>query len=244
MTNQNGKYAVVTGAAKGLGHAIAKRLLEDGVSGLAILDFDIALAEQTAANLGPNVFAIKCDVSDKDEVAAAFKIVYEKMGRVDILVNNAGITRDASLVKMTEDQWEQVIRVDLNSAFYCTKQVIAKMKEQKYGKIINVASAAAFGNPGQSNYSAAKAGLIGFTRTISKEYAKYGITANSISPGLINTDIIKTIPEDILTRMVEAVPARRLGEPEEVASVVSFLASEDSNFANGNNIMISGGMPF
>jgi NAD(P)-dependent dehydrogenase (short-subunit alcohol dehydrogenase family) len=244
MCNQNGKYAVVTGAAKGLGYAIAKRLLEDGVSGLAILDFDITLAEKTAANLGPNVFAIKCDVSDKDEVAAAFKIVYEKMPRVDILVNNAGITRDASLVKMTSDQWEQVISVDLNSAFYCTKQVIANMKEQKYGKIINVASAAAFGNPGQSNYSAAKAGLIGFTRTISKEYAKYGITANSISPGLINTDIIKTIPEEILTKMVDAVPARRLGEPEEVASVVSFLASTDSNFANGNNIMISGGMPF
>lgn len=244
MCNQNGKYAVVTGAAKGLGYAIAKRLLEDGVSGLAILDFDITLAEKTAATLGPNVFAIKCDVSDKDEVAAAFKIVYEKMPRVDILVNNAGITRDASLVKMTSDQWEQVISVDLNSAFYCTKQVIANMKEQKYGKIINVASAAAFGNPGQSNYSAAKAGLIGFTRTISKEYAKYGITANSISPGLINTDIIKTIPEEILTKMVDAVPARRLGEPEEVASVVSFLASTDSNFANGNNIMISGGMPF
>lgn len=238
----SGKYAVVTGAAKGLGKAIAKRFIEDGVEAVAIMDLDLETAAKTAEELGEKAYPVECNVAAYDDVADKFAAIYADFGRIDILVNNAGITRDATILKLTAEQWTQVINVDLNSAFYCIKQVVNNMKSQSYGKIVNVSSLAAFGNPGQANYAAAKAGVIGLTCTVAKELAGSGITVNAICPSLIKTDIIKTIPEDVLNKLVAAIPAKRVGEPEEVASVVSFLASDDSSYVTGQVIRISGGV--
>lgn len=241
MGNLNGKYAVVTGAAKGLGRAIAERFLADGVEKIALLDFDQELLNQTAEELGNKVEAYVCDVSNAQSVKNSFDEVKKSFGRIDILVNNAGITRDAMFAKMTDEQWHKVISVDLDSVYYCSKQVVSMMKEQKYGKIINMSSIAAFGNIGQSNYGAAKAGIIGLTKTMSKELAKYGITVNALCPSMINTDILKTIPEEVMAKNVVQVPARRVGEPSEVASVVSFFASDDSSYVTGEILRVAGG---
>ncbi|SMC90082.1 3-oxoacyl-ACP reductase FabG [Papillibacter cinnamivorans] len=242
MGKLDGKYAVVTGGGKGIGEAIVQRFLEDGAAGVAILDYDIELAEKTAAALGEKVFAVKCDVGDSANVAAAFKTVYEKMGRVDILVNNAGLTRDSMLHKMSEEQWRRVMSADLDGVFFCCKQVVDGMRAQNYGKIVNVSSVSAFGNPGQANYSAAKAGIIGLTRTLGKELFRYNINVNAVAPGWINTDIIKTVPKEMLEAGIKSIPARRVGEPSEVASVISFLSSDDCSFMGGSCLVIAGGL--
>lgn len=241
MGNLAGKYALVTGAAKGLGKAIAQRFLEDGVDGVAVVDYDIETLNKTAAQLGEKAFAVRCDVSDEASVQATVDAVMEKYGRIDILVNNAGITSDAMLAKMTTEQWNRVLSVDLNSVFYFTQRMIPIMKAQNYGKIINVSSLAAFGNVGQGNYAAAKAGVLGLTKTSSRELARYNVTVNAICPSLINTDIIKTVPEKVMQNILKQVPADRVGEPEEVAGVVSFLASDDSSFVTGEVIRVAGG---
>jgi len=242
MGKLNEKYAVVTGGGKGIGEAVVKRFLEDGIEGVAILDYDIELAKKTAAALGDKVFAVKCDVGDSENVAVAFQTVYEKMGRVDILVNNAGLTRDSLIHKMTEEQWKRVMSADLDGVFYCCRQVVEDMRARKYGKIVNISSVSAFGNPGQVNYSAAKAGIIGLTRTLGKELFRYNINVNAVAPGWINTDIIKTVPKEILDTGIKSIPARRVGEPSEVASVVSFLSSDDCSFMGGSCLVIAGGL--
>lgn len=242
MGKLSGKYAVVTGGAKGIGEAVVKRFLEDGAEGVAILDYDIELAKKTAEALGDKVFAVKCDVGNNADVAAAFKTVYEKMGRVDILVNNAGLTRDSMIHKMTEEQWKKVMSADLDGVFYCCRQVVEDMRTRNCGKIVNISSVSAFGNPGQANYSAAKAGIIGLTGTLGKELFRYNINVNAVAPGLINTDIIKTVPKDIMENIIKSVPARRVGQPEEVASVVAFLSSDDCSFMGGSCLVVSGGM--
>ena len=245
MGKLTGKYAVVTGAGKGIGRAIAKRFLEDDVAGVALLDMDEALVNATAKEMDPTgerVIAVKCDVSNQENVNAAFAQVNEKFGQVDILVNNAGITRDAMFHKMSIEQAMLVMNVHFYGTFYCCQAVIAGMREREYGKIINISSTSAFGNIGQTNYAASKAAIDGFTRTLALESARKNITVNSIAPGMIETDILKTIPEDIMKTKIANVPANRLGQPSEIASVASFLASDDSSWVTGNTILACGGL--
>ena len=245
MGKLTGKIAAVTGAGKGIGRAIVERFLEDDVQGVAILEWDLALAEATAKELDPTgerVLAVRCDVSDQANVNEAFAAVFEKFGRVDILVNNAGITRDAMFHKMTVEQAQQVMNVHFYGTFFCCQAVLPGMRERAYGKIVNVSSTSAFGNIGQANYSAAKAAIDGFTRTLALESARKNITVNSIAPGMVDTDILKTIPEDILKQKISNTPAQRLGAPSEIASVASFLASDDSSWVTGNCILACGGL--
>lgn len=245
MSNLTGRYAVVTGAGKGIGYAIAKRFLEDNVAGVALFDMDYELVSASAKELDPTgqrVMAVKCDVSDQANVNEAFTQVFERFGKVDILVNNAGITRDAMFHKMTVEQAKKVMDVHFYGTFYCCQAVIPGMREREYGKIVNISSTSAFGNIGQANYSAAKAAIDGFTRTLALESARKNITVNSIAPGMVNTDILKTIPENIMQQKINATPAQRLGEPSEIASVASFLASDDSSWVTGNCILACGGL--
>ena len=245
MGKLTGKFAVVTGAGKGIGRAIAERFLEDDAQGIAILDYDYELAAASAKELDPTgerVIAVKCNVASQEDVNAAFATITEKFGRVDILVNNAGITRDAMFHKMTDAQARMVLDVNFYGTFYCCQAVIPGMREREYGKIINISSTSAFGNIGQTNYAASKAAIDGFTRTLALESARKNITVNSIAPGMIETDILKTIPEDIMQQKIKSVPANRLGQPSEIASVASFLASDDSSWVTGNTILACGGL--
>ena len=245
MGKLTGKYAVVTGAGKGIGRAIAERFLQDDVAGVALFDMDVELAAATAKELDPTgkrAIAVRCDVSDPENVAQAFATVNEAFGQVDILVNNAGITRDAMFHKMTPEQAKKVMDVHFYGTFYCCQAVIGGMRDRNYGKIVNISSTSAFGNIGQANYSAAKAAIDGFTRTLALESARKNITVNSIAPGMVNTDILKTIPANIMEQKINATPAQRLGEPSEIASVASFLASDDSSWVTGNCILACGGL--
>ena len=245
MGKLTGRYAVVTGAAKGIGRAIAERFLEDDAAGIALFDMDAELVEATAKELDPTgqkVIAIRCNVADQENVNEAMKTVTDKFGRIDILVNNAGITRDAMFHKMTDAQARMVLDVNFYGTFYCCQAVIAGMREREYGKIINISSVSAFGNVGQTNYAASKAAIDGFTRTLALESARKNITVNSIAPGMIETDILKTIPADIMQQKIKNVPANRLGQPSEIASVASFLACDDSSWVTGNCILACGGL--
>lgn len=244
MGKLTGKYAVITGAGKGIGRAIAERLLEDDAAGVALFDMDEALVSATAREMDPTgekVMAVKCDVSNQENVNAAVEQVVAKFGQVDILVNNAGITRDAMFHKMTIAQAMQVMNVHFYGTFYCCQAVIGGMRERNYGKIVNISSVSALGNVGQANYTAAKSAIEGFTRTLAMENARKNITVNAIAPGMVDTDILKTIPADILEQKIKSTPAQRLGDPSEIASVVSFLASDDSSWVTGNCIMACGG---
>lgn len=237
------KIAVVTGAAQGIGAKIVERLLGDGAKVVA-LDINLEKLEETARRLddtGEKVFAMKCNISDRTDVNDTFAEIYEKLGKIDILVNNAGITRDAFFHKMSPEQWDSVMNVNLNSMFYTCQAVIPQMRAQEYGKIVNISSTSSWGNMGQANYSAAKAGVIGLTRTLAKESGIKNITVNAIAPGQIDTDMTKDLPEQIKTMALLLTPAGRMGDPSEVASVVSFLSSDDSSFVNGECISVSGG---
>lgn len=245
MSKLTGRYAVVTGAAKGIGRAIAERFLQDDVAGIALFDMDAELVAATAKELDPTgqkVIALACSVADQANVNQAMQTVTETFGRIDILVNNAGITRDAMFHKMSEEQLKLVMDVNFYGTFYCCQAVIGGMREREYGKIINISSTSSFGNIGQTNYGASKAAIDGFTRTLALESARKGITVNSIAPGMIETDILKTIPADIMAQKIKNVPANRLGQPSEIASVASFLASDDSSWVTGNCILACGGL--
>jgi len=244
MTKLLNKVAVVTGAAQGIGAAIVKRLLEDGAATVVTLDINQKQLEQAANELdatGKRVIPMKCNIADKNEVTDVFSKIYEIVGRVDILVNNAGITRDVMFHKMTQEQWDAIISVNLTSVFYCCQAVVAQMRNQEYGKIINLSSTSAWGNVGQVNYSASKAGMIGFTKSLAKELGNKNITVNAIAPGLIDTEMTRVIPETLKSMAIMLCPAGRVGNPSEVASVVSFLASDDSSFVNGECIKVCGG---
>lgn len=244
MSDFNGKVIVVTGAAQGLGKSIAERFLKDGAKGVAMLDLKEDALAAAARELDPaneRALAVTCNVSDPDSVAQAFQVVFKRFDRVDILVNNAGITRDALVHKMTNEQFDMVLKVSLYGAFYCIKQVINQMRAQGYGRIISMSSLANRGNVGQANYAAAKAGIIGLTKTLAMELGPKNVTVNCIAPSLINTDIIKTVPEKVKESMTSAVPLRRVGEPEEVASLVAYLASDEAGYISGQCVNITGG---
>ena len=238
----NGKVTIITGASQGIGRAIAEFLAEKG-SSIAI--FDIADGSETIRSIedkGGKAIYCKVDVSDLKETEKGVQTVLAELGSIDCLVNNAGITRDKPLVLMTEDEWDLVLRINLKSVFACTKTVIRHMLK-KGGSIVNIASIAGLmGNPGQANYAASKAGMIGFTKTVAKEYGKKGIRANAVAPGFIRTDMTAALDEKYRETMTQAVPLRRPGEPRDVASVVYFLLSDYSSYVTGEVINVSGGL--
>lgn len=244
MGKVSGRYAVVTGAAQGIGAAIVKRLYEDGAEGIAILDMNLEMAQKTAALIDPTgtrIIAMKCNVGSKEDVESVFKEIYDKFKRIDILVNNAGIIRDSIFHKMTYEQWDAVITVNLDGMFYCCKQVVPGMRQQKYGKIVNVSSISAFGNAGQCNYAASKAGIIGFSKSLAKELGRNNCTVNVIVPGFIDTDMMASVPDNIMAEYLKAIPMQRLGSPDELAAATSFFCCDDSSFVTGTSIVCCGG---
>lgn len=237
-----GKRAVVTGGAKGIGEAIVTRFYNEGAAAVAIIDINLEMAKETAKKIDPSgekVFAFSCNVADYDDTERCFKEIYEKIGGVDILVNNAGLNRDRTLCKMSKEEWYDVLNVDLNALFNTCKQVAPAMKEQEYGKIVNMSSIGFLGGHGQTNYAAAKAGVLGFTRSLARELAKHNITVNAVCPAGVMTDMLKTIEPELLEKKMAAFPRKRPAMPEEIASVVLFLSSDDSSFVNGEKIIVT-----
>ncbi len=238
MGKFDGKVAVITGGARGIGEAMVKRFVEDGATVIS-LDLNLEQVEATAKPLG--AVGMKCDVGNEAEVQAVFGEIIEKYGTIDILINNAGITRDAILHKMSDEYWNAVINVNLNSLFYCCKAVLPTMRKQGSGKIINLSSSSAWGNAGQTNYSASKGAVIGFTRSLAKESGLKNINVNCIAPAMIDTEMTRAMPEDVADMAVMLTPLGRKGQPSEVASVASFLASDDASFITGECIQTGGG---
>lgn len=238
--NLEGKIAFVTGAGRGIGRAIALELAARGAI-VTVADIDAEAAAQTAADAGNGSVGVSLDVSNVDNVNAAVATTVETFGRIDILVNNAGINRDAMLWKMTDEQWDRVLSVDLSGVFYTCRAVANQMRTQKYGRIVNVASASWMGNVGQTNYAAAKAGVVGLTRSISKELARSNVIANAVCPGFISTEMTRSIPEKIFDAQIEKIPMQRVGDPEDVARVIAFLSSDDAAYVTGEVINIGGG---
>lgn len=240
-----GKVAIVTGSARGLGKAIVARLAKEGAK-VVVTDLDQAGCDAVVDDIkaaGGDAMAVACNVTDRSAVQALAASTLERFGKIDILVNNAGITKDATLKKMTDDQWDAVINVNLKSVFICTQEISKYMVEQKSGRVISMSSLAGVeGNFGQTNYSASKAGVIGMTKTWSKELGKNNVTANVIAPGFMNTEMTKTIPQNIVDQMLSRIPVGRMGEPEEIAAAVVYLASDEAGFVNGVTLNINGGM--
>jgi len=240
------KIALVTGGSKGIGKSIALKLAEDGYDIAFTYSSDENAAHDTLEELnklGSNALSIKKDMSIEEDVKEAIKEIEEKLGTVDVLVNNAGITRDGLLMKMKTEDFDRVIEVNLRSVFLTTREVIRPMMKKRYGKIINVSSVVGImGNAGQANYAASKAGVIGFTKSIAKEFASRGIRANAIAPGFVETDMTKVLKEDVKEEMLKNIPLGYFAKPEDVANLVSFLASEKSDYITGQVIQIDGGM--
>jgi 3-oxoacyl-[acyl-carrier protein] reductase len=240
------KIAIVTGGSRGIGRAISLAFAKEGAD-VAIIYLEKEQEAKEVINeitaVGRKCMAFNVDVSDFEEVNAIVEVVVETFGQIDILVNNAGITRDITLKKMSKEMWDEVIDVNLNGVFNCTKAVTDHMRKRKTGRIINISSIIGFtGNIGQTNYAAAKSGILGFTKALAREVARVGITVNAIAPGFINTDMMKTIPENIKRQLLEQMPMGRFGEPHEVANVAVFLALEDSSFITGTVVHINGGL--
>jgi len=241
-----GKTAVVTGSGRGLGKAIAFKLAQMGAN-IVLNDIagseDIDTTAEEFKSLGYNVVVTKGDVRNPDDVENMVKTAIEAFGSIDILVNNAGITRDTLLIRMTEKDWDDVLDINLKGAFLCTKAVAKVMIKQRSGKIINIASVSGvMGNAGQANYSASKAGLIGLTKSTARELASRGITCNAVAPGFIQSKMTEVLPEKIKEEYLNSIPLKRFGTPDDVANVVGFLASPDSDYINGQVIHIDGGL--
>ncbi|MDA8457407.1 acetoacetyl-CoA reductase [Acidovorax sp. GBBC 3334] len=241
----NQKIAYVTGGMGGIGTAICQRLHKDGFKVIAgcgpTRDHAKWLAEQKA--LGFTFYASVGNVGDWDSTVAAFTHARAEFGTVDVLVNNAGITRDRMFLKMSREDWDAVIETNLNSMFNVTKQVVGDMVEKGWGRIINISSVnGEKGQAGQTNYSAAKAGMHGFSMALAQELATKGVTVNTVSPGYIGTDMVKAIRPDVLEKIVATVPVKRLGEPSEIASIIAWLASEEGGYATGADFSVNGGL--
>lgn len=240
------RLALVTGGSRGIGRAIALTLGKNGcdiaVNYNASAEAAEALCEELAA-LGARASAFRADVSDRTQVEALFKAVEAGMGPVEILVNNAGITRDNLLMRMKPEEWDAVLAANLSSAFYCTKEAIRGMAKARWGRIVNIASVVGLvGNAGQANYSASKAGLIGFSKSVAREYAARGVTVNVVAPGFIGTDMTGVLKEQVKEAILGQIPLGRMGSPEDVARAVAFFASEESSYVTGQVLAVDGGM--
>jgi len=235
----------VTGAAQGIGRAIALLLARNGAD-IVVSDINLEKAEETAKEIraiGPKATAVKVDVSNLSDVERMVEALIEKLAKIDILVNNAGITRDKLILRMTEEDWDAVLGVNLKGTFNCTKTVIRHMAKQRSGKIVNIASVVGeMGNAGQANYSASKAGVIGLTKTIAREYAQRGINVNAIAPGYIETPMTDALPEKAKEELKKLIPMERLGKPEDVAEAVFFLVCEESSYITGQVLNVNGGI--
>ncbi len=240
-----GKVALVTGAARGIGRSTAMLLAEEGAKlGLVDIEPEVKDTEKEIKKNGEEVLAVVLDVSDAEQVHRGVNEITRKLGSVDILVNNAGIVHHINyLTAMKHEEWEKEIKVNLFGAFHFIKEVLDEMMEKRWGRIINMSSGAATGGlHKQAGYAASKAGILGLTMTVTLECARYGITCNAILPGLVNTELVQMMPEDLRKRANSVIPARRLGEMEEVAHLISFLASDHAAYINGAQITIDGGM--
>ena len=235
----------MTGAAQGIGRAIALLLARNGAD-IVVSDINLEKAEETAKEIraiGPKATAVKVDVSNLSDVERMVEAIIEKLAKIDILVNNAGITRDKLILRMTEEDWDAVLGVNLKGTFNCTKTVIRHMAKQRSGKIVNIASVVGeMGNAGQANYSASKAGVIGLTKTIAREYAQRGINVNAIAPGYIETPMTDALPEKAKEELKKLIPMERLGKPEDVAEAVLFLVCEESSYITGQVLNVNGGI--
>ncbi|MFA6209953.1 MAG: 3-oxoacyl-[acyl-carrier-protein] reductase [Candidatus Obscuribacterales bacterium] len=238
------QVAVVTGSGRGIGRAISHALAKEGAK-VVISDINEELCKQTTAEFekeGFQAIAVPCNVTDSASVAKMVEAIVAKWGRIDILVNNAGITRDNLFMRMSEEHWQAVIDTNLTSAFKVTQPIIKVMSKQRSGRIVNIASTSGVhGNFGQVNYAAAKSGLIGFTKTIALEYASRNITSNAIAPGFIDTDMTKALGEEIIKNILDRVPLKRMGTPEDIAAAVVFLAGPGS-YVTGQVLEVSGGL--
>ena len=245
------RAALVTGASRGIGRAIGLRFAEEGcevaVNYVAEAGRDNAaeadeVAEQIRA-LGPQAICVEADVTDLEAVEDMVAYVIQRLGKLDILVNNAGITRDRTLKKLSKEDWDRVIEVNLTGAFHCARAVIDHMRERRCGRIISISSVVAqIGNIGQTNYGASKAGLIGFTRSLAREVARRGITVNAVAPGFIDTEMTQAMPDDIKEQVTATIPLGRMGTPEDVANVALFLASDAASYITGQMLSVNGGL--
>ena len=240
------RVAYVTGGMGGIGTSICKRLCNDGYTVVAGCGPKSPRKDKWVADMRAQGFDIHCsegNVSDWDSTKAAFDKVKSEIGDVDILINNAGITRDGQFRKMTREQWTEVIDTNLNSLFNVTKQVIDGMADRGWGRIVNISSVnGQKGQFGQTNYSTAKAGIHGFTMALAQEVATKGVTVNTVSPGYVGTDMVKAIRPEVLEKIVAGIPVKRLGEPEEIASIISWIVSEEGGYATGSDFSLNGGL--
>lgn len=244
--NLKDRTAIVTGGSRGIGRTISLQLASKGANIVVNYNKNAKAAQEVVKEieaLGGKAFAIQADVGRSNEVDVFVKKVLEKFGRIDILVNNAGITSDNLLLRMKEEEWDAVLNTNLKGAFLMTKAVIRKMIKNRKGKIINITSiVGSLGNAGQSNYSAAKAGLIGFTKSIAKEVAVRGIQVNAIAPGYIETEMTDSLPDKMKENMICMIPAKKIGKPDDIANMVAYLSSDLSDYITGQVIHIDGGM--
>ncbi len=243
--NLDGKLALVTGASRGIGRAVALKLAENGAD-LVVTATSLERAQKTADEItamGRKSLAVKVDVSETSDVEALYAKVSEVFGRLDILVNNAGITRDGLLMRMKDADWDAVLDTNLKGAFVCTREAVKLMGKAKGGKIVNISSVVGeMGNVGQANYCASKAGLIGFTKAVAREYAKRNITVNAVTPGFIETDMTDALSASVKEEMLRQIPVGRFGKPEDIANAVLFLVSDMGAYVTGHVLSINGGM--
>lgn len=237
------KTAIVTGAGKGIGLAIAQKLADDGFR-VIIAELDEAAARQAVQDIGTtNTEYHTCDISDKVDVADLFDMVKEKYGRenLHVVVNNAGVIRDHMIWKMTSEEFDQVISVNLRGVWLMCREAAKVFRENKGGRIINISSRAWLGNPGQTNYTASKAGVVGMTRSLALELGKYGATVNAVAPGLIDTPMTRGLPKDVLQRLIDLQPTKTMGTPADIAEMVAYLASDKASFITGQVLQVDGG---
>ena len=250
MGRLDGRVALVTGAGRGIGEATARRFAREGAR-VCLTDASAEVVASTARQLvdeGMDAFAARMDVTSRTEVEGAVGETVDRYGRLDILVNNAGVTRDSLIYKMTDEDWRTVMNVHLTGTFLCSRAAQRAMVENGYGRIVNVSSTSALGNRGQANYAAAKAGIQGFTKTLAVELGRYGITANAVAPGFIETEMTRETAarlgmdfDDFVAERVEGIPVGRAGWPEDVAAAILYFASEEASFVNGQVLYVAGG---
>jgi len=241
----NGRVAIVTGSARGIGAETVRMLAKEGAA-VVVTDLDLDAANENARSIeaaGGKAIAARCDVRNEEQVKALAGAALEAFGRIDVLVNNAGLVKDRTILKMDEADWDLVLGVTLKGAFHCTRAVLPSMHERGWGRIINISSRALFGNPGQANYSTAKAGLIGFTRAMSLEQARKGVTVNAIAPGYIETEYIKSLPnyETVRDNAMARNAVTFAGQTGDIAGAVCFMASEHARYISGTTLFVTGG---